>query len=259
MSDFSATSDHFAAVSSGGTQMTAMHYHDSYELYYLEVGNREYFVENKLFPVSSGEFVLISPGTLHRTGGEYGKRTLVGFTKGFLLNFFTESMVMKLLECFGSVKLVPAKNQQNGFKELLKILAASRDDTEFALTLGLLLRELSKCGSEELRDDPISSIVTYINKNYAQIASIEQIAGQFYISKYHLCRIFKQSMQITVVDYLNKIRIKNACDFLEATAETIFDISTLCGFNSPAYFSTVFRKIIGISPAEYRKQKQIDI
>jgi len=258
MSDFSATSDHFASVRSGGIQMTAMHYHDSYELYYLEVGSRDYFVENKLFPVSSGEFVLIPPGTLHRTGGEYGKRTLVGFSKEFLLYYFTEEVVAELLECFNRVKLVPAENQQNGYKELLKTLAASCDDMEFALTLGLLLRELSRCGSEELRDDPISSIVTYINKNYAKIASIEQIAGQFYISKYHLCRIFKQSMQITVVDYLNKIRIKNACDFLEATTERISDISSLCGFNSPAYFSTVFRNIIGISPAEYRKKRRKD-
>ena len=256
MSDFSATSDHFASVRSGGIQMTEMHYHDSYELYYLEVGNREYFVENKLFPVSSGEFVLIPPGKLHRTGGEYGKRTLVGFSKGFLLNYYTEDMVQRFLECFDRVKLLPLESQQNGFKEWLKTLAVCRDDTEFALTLGRVLLELSKCAREELRDDPISIIVTYINQNYASISSIEDIARHFYISKFHLCRTFKQSMQITVVDYMNKVRIKNACDFLEATNETVSKISALCGFNSPAYFSTVFRKMIGISPAEYRKRKE---
>ena len=244
------------SVKSGGKQMPSMHSHDSYELYYLEAGRREYFVEDKLFSVCAGDFVLIPPGKLHRTGGEYGTRILIEFSGSFPEEFFAPETVQRLLSCFEHVKRVPEGAQQDTCKYLMKKLAAASDRTTVALTLGMLLQELSQCDGEALRDDPLSPIVAYINRNYAQISNIDQIAAHFYISKFHLCRVFKAAMQITVVDYLNQVRIKNACRFLEADDADVAEISARCGFNSPAYFSNVFKGITGRSPTEYRKARR---
>lgn len=255
MSVFMATKDHSIKTEEGSFKMPSMHYHDSFELYYLEAGSREYFVEDKLFPVAAGEFVLVPPGKLHRTGGEYGLRTLVIFTREFLSKAYTPEVIEQILSCFDHVKLVPQENRQAACRNLLKMLAAAQDDTQFALVLGLLLRELSQCGSPEIRNDYVGSIVEFINKNYDKIESISQIAEHFYISKYHLCRVFKNAMKLTVIEYLNQIRVKNACHLLESSDYGISRISQLCGFNSVAYFSNVFRRLTGISPSQYRKDR----
>ena len=69
MAFFEDTPDHFVSTVARQFSMPAMHYHNSYELYYLEAGSREYFVEDKFFSVSAGDFVLIAPNKFHRTGG----------------------------------------------------------------------------------------------------------------------------------------------------------------------------------------------
>ena len=199
--------------------------------------------------------MLIPPGKLHRTGGEYGLRTLVMFTKDFLARSYTPEAMAAMLSCFEHVKLIPEQEQQASCRYLLKMLSGAKTDSQFALALGLLLEELSQCGSPAMRDDYVSSMVEFINKNYDKIESISQIAEHFYISKYHLCRVFKNAMKLTVIEYLNQIRVKNACHLLESSGYSISRISQLCGFNSVAYFSNVFRGMTGLSPSQYRKNK----
>lgn len=254
MSLYSATPDYMVEISSGHSAMPSMHYHNSYELYYLQVGNRDYFIEDKLFSVSAGDFVLIPPGKMHRTGGEYGERILVGFTMEFLEKVYTKEVCQQLLTCFDYWKHVPSPAQQETCTHLLTRLLDCTDDTEAALLLGILLLELQNAQQEELQEDYVSMIVSFINKNYATIDSISDIAQQFFISKYHLCRIFKNAMKMTVIDYLNQIRVKNACQMLTFSKRTIGEISEACGYHSTAYFSSVFKISAGCSPSEYRQQ-----
>lgn len=257
MFSFCATPEYMIDIASGNTKMPSMHYHASYELYYLEAGSREYFVDDKLFSVCAGDFVLIPPGKLHRTGGEYGKRILVGFTTQFLERVYTPETARRLTKCFDHLKVTPSQNQQRNCIELLKKLTVCNDETESALLLGLMLMELEKCSEEVIEEDCISAIVAYINQNYGDISTISQIADHFYISKFHLCRIFKNAMKVTVIEYLNQIRIKNACQILGFSRKGNEEIAELCGFHSVAYFSSVFKKITGKTPSEYRKENYV--
>lgn len=250
---YEETPEHFISTVAGHPAMPAMHYHSSYELYYLEAGSREYFVEDKFFSVSAGDFILIGPSKFHRTGGAYSLRTIVGFTYDFLAETYTPSAIKNLLRCFDQTLISPSENMQDEFKSLLKSLAECTNKTDFAIDLSILLRKLSKCTPDNSYDERISNIIKYINKHFPEIHSIEQIAEQMHVSKHHLCRVFKSSMGITLIDYLNNIRVKNACNFLESSDKDILEISQLCGFHSSAYFSNVFRRITGDSPTGYRR------
>lgn len=256
MGNFSTTPDYMINCDSGSIKMPSMHYHASYELYYLQTGNRDYFIEDKLFPVSAGDFVLIPPGKLHRTGGEYGERILIGFTTDFLSTVYTQDVIDRLVTCFSHWKLTPSAVQQKTCTDLLKKLLETEDKITSALLLGMLLLELDSCTKHTFDENPINPFVSYINKNFADITSLADIASHFYISKHHLCRIFKSTMKITVIDYLNQIRIKNACQMLLFTKKNIGSIAEACGYHSTAYFSRVFKEIIGTSPKEYRKTSQ---
>lgn len=253
MAFYEETAEHFISTVAGKPAMPAMHYHTSYELYYLEAGSREYFVEDKFFFVSAGDFILIAPNKFHRTGGAYSLRTIVGFTYDFLTETYTPNAIKSLVKCFDQILISPPESMQEELKGLLKTLAECTNQTDFSINLGTLLQKLSKCTPDTSYDERISSIIKYINKHFSEIHSIEQIAEKMHVSKHHLCRVFKSSMGITLIDYLNNIKIKNACTFLEASDRDILEISQLCGFNSAAYFSNVFKKITGESPLKYRQ------
>lgn len=254
MNSFCTTAEYSVETVSRNFKMPSMHYHNAYELYYLEAGSRDYFVEDKLFSVSAGEFVLIPPGKLHRTGGAYCVRTLVHFTMDFLEKTFTTGVAEQLTGCFSQVKIRPGQKQQ--CQDLLKMLNDSTDETEFALLLGQLLQMLAKCGNQEIQYDQVGRIVAYINQNYASIHNIDQIAEVFYVSKYHLCRVFKKAMQVTIIDYLNEVKLKNARYLLERTDRDVGEIAILCGFHSVAYFSNIFKRSTGLAPSLFRKQRK---
>lgn len=249
------TRDFEVSRSEGSLAMPDMHLHDYYELYYLEAGSRDYFVEDSIFSVKAGDFVLIAPGKLHRTGGEYGMRLLVCFTDGFLLRTFTKEASGKFLRSFDKVMITPPEARRGEFARLLARVEEAADEIEFAVALARLLQELEACEQSTVAKDPVSAMVAYINANYANITNLTQIADQFYISKYHLCRVFKAAMKMTVVDYLNRVRIRNACRYLRASNKDMGEIAQLCGFHDAAYFSNVFRKQMGQSPSRYRKER----
>jgi AraC-like DNA-binding protein len=248
--------DYFISIKEWAHQMPSMHYHNSYELYYLDSGEREYFVEDDFFSVTAGSFVLIPPSVFHKTGGSYARRILIGFTHDFLTKTYTPEAAKDILECFNKTLVSPPEKVLNRCKSLLNILNECETERDFAIYLGNLLCELSKCREETKYNDQMSMLLEYINTHFAEINSIEQIAKIFYISKHHLCRIFKKTMGLTLIDYLNNIEIKNACDYLTSTNKSIQEIAELCGFNSPTYFSNVFKRHTMLSPHEYRKRKK---
>lgn len=250
------TENYFISVKAWAQQMPSMHYHNSYELYYLDSGTREYFVEDNFFSVNAGSFVLIPPSVFHKTGGNYARRILIGFTHDFLTRTYTPDAIDDILECFNKTLILPPSKVLERCKSLLNILNECETERDFAIYLGNLLCELSKCREATKYNDQISMLLEYINTHFAEIDSIEQIAEHFFISKYHLCRIFKNTMGLTIIDYLNSIKIKNACDYLISTNTSIQEIAYLCGFNSPTYFSNVFKKFTLLSPHEYRKRKK---
>lgn len=250
---FSKTDDFFIEHSYSNLKMPSMHYHSTYELYYLESGEREYFVEDKFFRVKTGSFILISPYKLHRTGGNYGKRILVGFSENFLKKTFSENAIETITQVFDKILVTPTVEEHAILMSELRVLEESRDETLSSVTLSSILLKLRECKSEITFDDRISKVIEYINKNYATITSIDDIANNFYISKYHLCRMFKSAMKMTVVDYLSNIKIKNASELLKTTQKSITEIALISGFNSSAYFTIVFKKATGKSPSEYRR------
>ena len=94
----------------------------------------------------------------------------------------------------------------------------------------------------------INSTVRYINENYANIKSIDDIANAVFVSKYHLCHSFTRHLGISVITYLNTVRIRAAEEFISEGKHSLGEIADLCGFNSLSYFSKVFKAQRGVAP-----------
>ena len=247
--------------------MHAMHHHRSYELYFLVKGEREYFIDDRFFKLGEGDMVLIPRTMLHRTAGKGATRFLLHFSESFLLRFFTREALTPLL----SRRPFVFRADENGRAHLSRILHTllaeyTRAEKEGvpqneAILAGYLYQLLFTMAyatnayvPHDYADGRVTQVIKYINENYNQLSNIEEIAEHFYISKYHLCRIFNKNLGIPLIAYLNTIKIREACRMIKHGEGNLTEIAMQCGFNSSSYFCKVFKNEKGISPTEYRKR-----
>ena len=92
----------------------------------------------------------------------------------------------------------------------------------------------------------------FIANNYASAFTREQIAAELGVSPAYVSRIFRQQCGIALWDYVNEYRIARACDLLKHSDLTVTEVAFTVGFNDPGYFSRIFRKETGQSPAAFR-------
>lgn len=103
-------------------------------------------------------------------------------------------------------------------------------------------------------DSPcINRAIEYIHENYSNNFSIEDIANTLNINKCYFCSTFKKETGCTFINYLNNYKIEKSKELLKDPKLSLLDISVAVGFNNQSYYSTVFKKITGQTPLEYRE------
>ena len=99
----------------------------------------------------------------------------------------------------------------------------------------------------------ISSVKSFLDEHYKEKLSLESVAGHFFIDKHYLARLFKEHYGVTLVTYLQQVRITHAKRMLRFTDKSIEEIGLECGIGELNYFSRVFKKLEGVSPSEFRR------
>lgn len=249
------------------TPQANMHYHHAYELYYVVDGEREYFIGDTFFKVKKGDLIWVPANMLHRTDGKGATRVLMYIKSEFINQYIQSTALNELLKSEPFVFHADPANSARINLLLTRILAEYEKFEQQAesynemLLAGYLFELLFLVYTEENlyvpdipEDTRTSKIIKYINENYAYISSMDEIAEKFFISKYYLCRIFKESIGVSFVSYLNTVRIKAACELLKTEDMFLSEIAIQCGFNSTPYFCKVFKDEKGVSPSEYRNR-----
>lgn len=98
----------------------------------------------------------------------------------------------------------------------------------------------------------LAPVVHYMKENYAYEMTLTELAQMIPMSEGQFCRVFKQCMKMSPMQYLLRYRILQSCHLLQETDKKIGEIANLTGFNNISYFNKVFLKIIGCTPKEYR-------
>lgn len=98
-------------------------------------------------------------------------------------------------------------------------------------------------------------IKKYIDENYTSKITLDELAQKCFVSRWHLTRMFKQSSGYSPFQYITNKRLEAAKDLLRKTDYSITKIAYEIGFDSPSYFTQVFKKSFNISPKNYRKLK----
>ena len=102
-------------------------------------------------------------------------------------------------------------------------------------------------------DEEIIQAQQWILRNYTADFQIQDIASQFDMSLRTFNRRFKLATDLTPLEYLQNIRIGTAKDLLKESNLSVAEISFKVGLNDPSYFSKLFKKLVSLSPKDYRK------
>lgn len=109
----------------------------------------------------------------------------------------------------------------------------------------------------DITNRKLQEIVDYINVNYAREISLSLLSEIFFLSQSYVARLFRDELHLTVSDYVNSVRLVNACSLLVHTDLPIGDIAESVGYASVFYFSRLFKKAYSVSPSAFRQGQSL--
>lgn len=241
--------------------VSSIHYHEEYELYYMLDGSTTYFIGSEIYSIEKGNFVFIPRGIPHNTDSKNchsNERILLSFS-GDIFDHKTRPLLEAL--CEHRVIYVPDAHLPQ-LEEILFKLEAEYAQEEQSLLLDIYILELLallcryRCDRKahiQESDKIVYTISDYIRSNFEQDITLEQLCKTFAISEGYLSRKFKAVSGIGLNQYITYVRISHAEKLLSESDLSVTEIAERCGFNGSNYFTSVFKKIKGMTPLMYKK------
>ena len=261
---------------------SSFHYHPELELVYIKQSHGKRIIGDKLDTFKEGDMVFIGSNLphvwlnddLYRNGSAYleAKALVVYFNKElFSKDFYELKESNKINDLFSrasrGIKINgSAKNKIAGKMEKL----AKKKDLDRIICLLELLNIIANSKDIEYinnegyagstfhsKTDRLSHVYKYITTNYYNDISLDEISKIANISANSFCRLFKQRTNRHFIEYLNEVRISNACKFLLETNLNVSEIAFQCGYKTLSNFNKIFKKTTSLSPNGYRQKTAI--
>ncbi len=214
-------------------------------------GTARFYVDAHAYPVSAGTLFFVLQGEEFyaepRDGSAY---MYVGFhgTRGEeLLRRFGISSAHRLIEGFDG--LIPLWSES---------LARASEKTVDLAAESILLYTFSRLhGNMREGDGPADRVVRLTEERFTDpTLSLASLAAELSYNPKYLSHAFRVQMGVGYSEYLRELRIKYAVSLLDHGINSVKNVALLSGFTDPLYFSTVFKKAIGMSPTEYIAQSK---
>ena len=249
------------------------HFHPEIELVYVDKGKGKTHIGNHLSYFNNSQLLLIGANLPHNGFTDRlttnGSETLVQFKPEFLGDAFFEIPEMKPIHILfekakkGIVFGVKTKQklgvkiqkltEKKGFKQILILLdilhtlSKSEDYT-------LLNADGFAFEAQPQNNNKIDEIFKYINENFNQHISLDEVADLVSMTVPAFCRFFKKSTGKTFTKLVNEYRVVHATKLLSESQSSITDICFECGFNNFSHFNKLFREFTGKSASKYRNE-----
>lgn len=249
------------------------HSHDYYEVYFFLEGDVDYQVEDTVYHLSSGDFLIIPPYTRHnpvfKDVNNRFRRFILWLNQNFLHGLAESNP--DLLYLFQQIREqrnyllhvsdMVFQSVQARFIQILEEMKSSHicHDLEASLQVVSLLVSINRIVYDQQRNvtQPVSNdlhlnLCNYINTHLEHDLSLDKLSSAFYLSKYHISHVFKQQMGISIYQYILQKRL-NAGKNCILSGIPISQIHLHCGFHNYSSFFRAFKKEFGVSPKEFQK------
>lgn len=262
-----------------GRNIDYLHFHNYMEIGYCYEGSGILTMGNRELRFSGKEFSVIPRNYPHTTNSDENTISrweyLFVDMDAFLQDICGESSLRaeKMAKRLNSKALfLKEQDYPELGASLRKILDTMRRKEEFYLVEahGLLAAFLAETARENLEKGEkadsglekgkisamLTSALEYINGHYGEDIKIKELADWCHISETHFRRMFSAYTNMSPLEYINQIRIKNACEYLKRTDDSIGAIASKCGFTTNSTFNRNFRHLLGVTPMEWRKRPE---
>ncbi len=250
--------------------MSRLHFHNYVELMLPLVSPGNIFVNDQIYPLRRGTLYLIGENTLHRTiTTGFHARYVLHIGRRALAELSTPQTDFTRLAQSSFLRAPLSNEQMTHLVELFQALERNKDDGSFGsdirqitALLELLLwvapaLHASSAGEAIQNKDfmRVSPILDYIRAHLSEPLTLDQIAGEFFISKHYLCRIFKSATGFSVMEYIIYSRVLMARQLLQQGV-SVQQAGEMSGFSDNSHFIRTFGHLTGTSPGRYAKEYQ---
>lgn len=255
---------------------TTAHYHGGWEFVMPTEGNIEVQICAKCHTITPHQGAFIRPQTMHavRNASRDCRLKAIVFDDDFLCIDRVLPLQTQCIDAFlNSTAKIPCflVNDSSIEKDILACIHKIMDlcgninsgtGLKIRANILLLISEIiTKYSPQESyiikhkrNIQIIKKALRYIHENYQHKISLDEICQYVSMSKCYFCRFFKKEMHITIVEYIQRYRIKMASNLLKKNHGKVLEVAIDCGFNNISHFNNVFKQIMACSPSEYRRR-----
>lgn len=234
------------------------HIHDAYEIYVNLSGDVSFLVNNKIYPLSRGNVIVTRPGDVHicihnsDCDHEHFCLWLQKYGNNALTDILDSENFSPFYDLEESEEIV-------GLTVLLSTAQAQDKDLTVTTKILSLLEKLSERKSKDgAKTLPVAvqKAINYIEENYSEIKSVNEVASSVFVSVATLSRLFKKHLSITPKEFLLAKRLSIAKRLLDGGAQ-VTDVAMRTGFSDTSHFIEVFKQKFNLTPYKYKKDKTI--
>lgn len=251
-------------------------------IYYVEHGQAEVFIHNKTYQLTPGHIYMIPPFTrhsdqcngpfthyyLHILDQQIQKNNIYeqnNFPFEIKANAYDLDLFKRLVELNPDSFLkhsIPSTYDNS--QTIMQVIQRFNQHTAKelyemeAIMMMLVSRFYRQAVSvNETNDNRVLQVQQYVLQHISESLSLEELAEMVGVCKDSLIRIFKRETGMTPVEFILNKRIEKAQIALLTQASSIHDIAIQLGFGNQSYFASLFKRMMGITPLQYRKQNQL--
>ena len=240
------------------------HLHREIEMVYMLDGDAIGYADTVRTEIHSGDIFLTFPNQIHFYETLGPEKFWIYIFSPDLIPEFSETLSLAI----PSTPLLKGAGEQPEIKRLLTALIENKErmnDSDdpylnnlnrgYLLSLFSLLLPQMELEQISISDSgALRAIVSFCTSNFSENLSLSLLEEKLHLNKYYISHLFSQKLGLRFNDYVNSLRISEACRYLLNSDSTITEISETVGFNTQRTFNRAFIKAMGITPGEYRKK-----
>lgn len=254
------------------------HVHDYYEFYFFMEGDVSMQVGKNIYPVRFGDAMLIPPHMPHRAIIHSQNVPYRRFVFWISKEFYED--LKQISPCYTYAINYAAKHKQylchldriafNSLQsKMMRLLEEMQSDRfgkelqitlyvdDFILNMNRLVHDMTE-PKQKISDASLyTNLMDFIEEHLDEELSLERLADEFFVSKYHIAHVFKDNIGLSIHQYITKKRLALCQEAIRAKMN-ITEVYHMYGFGDYSSFYRAFKKEYGISPKEYRDM-QVEI
>ncbi len=253
------------------------HWHEEIEIVYIEKGQMKVKIPSNVFLMEQGDCMVINSNILHYAAAVtecklrslvFGQTLITGNEDLVYAKKYMQPLLIGNHFSHYFIKAGDHASVTDWFNRAFEALAQDCYGYEFTVREELSRICLFLYGEMKPQADAqnllldqdnrrIRKMLSFIHKNFAGEISLPEIARAADISERESLRCFKKTIQLSPIQYLLKYRIMQGAEMLlRNPADSISEVASLCGFDSPSNFTKIFKRFYNCTPREYRKQNR---